>query len=186
MFFFDPPLFALLNANMQTAAWSIEMARLISAWLPMLSGVAVALGLVLGSPALRRSLLLLLVSLAVAWCMARLIRWGFPLPRPFQVDAGMRWIEHSGRASFPSMHACCAFAFAQALTLGYAKRFHVLIALAWISALAIGWSRVHLGVHFPSDIMAGAVLGCASAWVVFALANAWVRRRTPVPPTPTR
>lgn len=174
MFFFDPILFAWLNADLQTPGWSIETARFYSQWVPNLSGVAVALGLTLGSPALRRSLLLLLCALALAWCVSRLIRWGFPMPRPFQLNLGMRWLEHGGRASFPSMHACGAFAVAQAVSLGYTRRWRWLVLLAWSAALGVAWSRVHLGVHFPSDLMAGAAVGCLSAWCVWGCA--WARR----------
>lgn len=183
MFFFDPPLFAWLNANPQTAAWSIDMARLFSAWLPQLAAGAVGLGLVFGSPAVRRSLLSVLAAMALAWCVARLIRWGFPMPRPYQLEVGMRWVEHGGRASFPSMHACGAFALAQALTLAYTRRFRWLIALAWASAVAVAWSRAHLGVHFPSDLIAGAVVGCASAYTVHVLCKAWGRYRSAARPS---
>lgn len=184
MFFFDPTLFALLNADLQTPAWSIGTARFYSLWVPNLAAVAVALGLALGSPALRRSLLLLLCAVALAWCVARLIRWGFPVPRPFQLNLGTRWLEHGGRPSFPSMHACGAFAVAQAVSLGYTRRWRWLVLLAWSAALGVAWSRAHLGVHFPSDLIAGAAVGSLSAWCVWGAARALRPagvRTTPVP-----
>lgn len=182
MLFFDPTLFAWLNADLQTPSWSIETARFYSQWVPNLSGVAVALGLTLGSPALRRSLWLLLCALALAWCVSRLIRWGFPMPRPFQLNLGMRWLEHGGRASFPSMHACGAFAVAQAVHLGHTRRWRWLVLLAWSAALGVAWSRVHLGVHFPSDLIAGAAVGCLSACCVWGCA--WARRAVPTHSVP--
>ena len=175
MFFFDPFLYALVNADAQTPWLSIQAARLLSAWLPQLSGILVVLALLRGSPALRRSMLLLLLSMATAWLIARLIRWGFPTPRPFQLNLGMQWIAHGGRASFPSLHACGAFALAMSLSLGCTRRSKPLVLLAWTAAVAIAWSRVHLGVHFPSDVMAGALVGCASALLVWNLA--WRLRR---------
>lgn len=175
MFSFDPALYALLNANAQTPQLSIEAARFVSAWLPNLSAVVVAVALWRGSPALRRSLALLLLSMAMAWCIARLIRWGFPAPRPIQLNMGMQWIQHGGRASFPSMHACGAFALAQAVSLGCTRHNRPLIALAWTAAIAIAWSRVHLGVHFPSDVLAGAAVGMTSAALVWRGAP-WLAR----------
>ena len=174
MFFFDPFLYALINADAQTPLLSIEAARFISGWLPNLSGVCVAIAFWRGSPALRRSLILLLLSMATAWCIARLIRWGFPAPRPIQLDMGMQWLKHGGRASFPSMHACGAFALAQSISLGCTRHHRWVVILAWVAATAIIWSRVHLGVHFPSDVIAGAAIGICSALAVWNIAF-WVR-----------
>ena len=169
MFFFDPALYALLNADAETPWLSIETARIASAWLPDLCGVAVVLAFLRGSPALRRTLVMLLLSMALAWCITRLIRWGFPSPRPAQLDMGMQWIQHGGRAGFPSLHACGAFALAQAISLGCTRHYRPVVILAWAAALAVAWSRVHLGVHFPSDVIAGGVIGCASALAVWRL-----------------
>lgn len=176
MFFFDHALFMLLNADTQTPWFSIQFARLLSAWVPNLSAILVAIALLFGSPALRRSLLLLLLSMATAWLIARLIRWGFPAPRPFQLNLGTLWIQHGGRASFPSQHASGAFALAMALSLGVTRHRKALVALAWTAAIGMAWSRVHLGVHFPSDVMAGALVGIGSALLVWNTAF-WLRNR---------
>lgn len=169
MLFLDPPVYALLNANAQTWPISIEAARLASAWLPGLAAGAIALAFWRSTPALRRTLVLLLLSMAAAWCVARLIRWGFPAPRPAQLEMGMQWIAHGTRASFPSMHACGAFALAQAVSLGCTRHRRALVWLAWGAALLMAWSRVHLGVHFPSDVLGGAAVGICCALAVWHL-----------------
>lgn len=183
MFFFDPFLYALLNADAQTHWLSIHCARILSAWLPNISAVLVLAALVFGSPAVRRSMLLLLLSMATAWAIARLIRWGFPAPRPFHLNQGMQWIQHGGRASFPSMHASGAFALAMAITLGCTRHRKLLVALAWAAAIGVAWSRAHLGVHFPSDLMAGALVGILSAVLVWRAAF-WLRSRRQLRLTP--
>ncbi|WP_027016938.1 phosphatase PAP2 family protein [Comamonas composti] len=173
----DPALYAWLNANAQTPAVSIAVARAASAWLPLLCIAPVAWGLLLGTRAMRRSIVLVLTSMLLAWVVARLIRWGFPAPRPAQLGMGLQWIEHGLRASFPSLHATGAFAFAQALSLGCTRRRPWMTGVAWFMAASIAWSRVHLGVHFPSDVMAGALVGMASASMVWH-AWLWLRRRS--------
>jgi undecaprenyl-diphosphatase len=73
-------------------------------------------------------------------------------------------------ASFPSGHAATAFAAAVAVGLFYPKLRRPLLVLAAVVAL----SRVYLGVHYASDVLAGSllgvVLGLASVWVVRAVA----------------
>ena len=69
-------------------------------------------------------------------------------------------------ASFPSGHATTAFALATLLSLWYPRWTGGFLALAAL----VGWSRIVLGSHFPSDVLAGAVLGCA---VVLGLSRVW-------------
>jgi len=69
--------------------------------------------------------------------------------------------------SFPSGHAATSFACATvlaALVPRAAPAFYVL-------ALAIGYSRVYVGVHWPLDVVGGAVLGTATALLLLAVAR---------------
>lgn len=77
--------------------------------------------------------------------------------------------------SFPSNHTAGAFALATSLTLAYPKWYIIAPAYAW--AAAIGYSRMQLGVHYPSDVLMGAFLGAASAWGCYELRKVWTRHR---------
>ena len=105
--------------------------------------------------------------MAVAWVACRLIRWGLPMPRPVQLGMGHQWIHHGASASFPSMHAAGAFALAMGINLGVARRRQWLIVTTWLLATSVAISRVVLGVHFPSDVLAGMLTGAASATLVW-------------------
>jgi len=63
--------------------------------------------------------------------------------------------------SFPSAHATSSFAVATAMT-----RVDSVAALAFILAAALALGRPYLGMHYPSDVLAGAVLGVAIGLVV--------------------
>jgi undecaprenyl-diphosphatase len=63
--------------------------------------------------------------------------------------------------SFPSAHATSSFAVATAMT-----RVDSLGALAFVLALALSLGRPYLGMHYPSDVLAGAVLGIALGLIV--------------------
>jgi undecaprenyl-diphosphatase len=89
--------------------------------------------------------------------------------------------------SFPSGHAASSFAGAAVLTW-LAPRLAVPFV---VLALAISYSRVYVGVHYPADVAAGALLGLAVAAAALALLRAraprWpgsVRRRSPPGPRP--
>jgi len=105
-----------------------------------------------------------LVGLAtlIAGVVANLLKPVFDRPRPF--DAGL-WpalgsLPSTG--SMPSGHAATAFAAATALAL----LVPALRPAAYGLAALIGVSRVYLGVHYVSDVVAGALLGALIGWAV--------------------
>ncbi|MEP7277803.1 MAG: phosphatase PAP2 family protein [Bacteroidota bacterium] len=65
--------------------------------------------------------------------------------------------------SFPSGHTSDVFAIATTLTLQYHKWYVTVPAYAW--AGCVGYSRLYLGKHYPSDVLAGALTGVASSYV---------------------
>jgi membrane-associated phospholipid phosphatase len=77
--------------------------------------------------------------------------------------------------SFPSGHTTAAFTTATTLTLVYPKWYVAVPAYAWASSVA--YSRLHLGVHYPTDILAGAIIGSGSAWLSHK-ANRWLQRKS--------
>ncbi len=76
--------------------------------------------------------------------------------------------------SFPSGHTTAAFTTATSLTLAFPKWYVAVPAYTWAGAMA--YSRLHLGVHYPTDILAGAVVGAGSAWLCHK-ANRWLQKR---------
>ncbi|MDE3252388.1 MAG: phosphatase PAP2 family protein [Bacteroidota bacterium] len=70
--------------------------------------------------------------------------------------------KESGK-SFPSAHTSLSFATATSLSLVYKKWYVTVPAFAW--AASVGYSRLYLGEHYPSDVIAGAAVGVAGAYI---------------------
>jgi undecaprenyl-diphosphatase len=84
--------------------------------------------------------------------------------RPYEARADVRLIDQRPTTgSFPSGHTAAAFAGA----LAAGRVFPAAQVVWWLLAAAIGISRVYVGTHWPSDVLAGALVGVAAAW--FAL-----------------
>lgn len=82
-------------------------------------------------------------------------------PPAESVPAARRLVTPPVSSSFPSGHAASAAAFVTGVALE-SPSAAVFVAPV---AVAVGYSRVHIGVHWPSDVVAGAALGCALAMV---------------------
>ncbi|MGL4598008.1 MAG: phosphatase PAP2 family protein [Bacteroidia bacterium] len=96
-------------------------------------------------------------------------------PRPFVTYSDIVRRDHVGPYSFPSGHTGTAFALATSASLCYPKWY--IIAPAYVWAGAVGYSRMRLGVHYPSDVGVGAFIGAASAVTCFYINKKLIERR---------
>jgi undecaprenyl-diphosphatase len=83
---------------------------------------------------------------------------------------------HPEDYSFPSGHTSWAFQWATATSL-YAKKWYVTVP-CYAYAASIGFSRMAMGVHYPSDVLAGALLGSGSAWLSMKLNQKLFERKS--------
>ncbi len=79
---------------------------------------------------------------------------------------------HVGPLSFPSGHTTAAFATATALTLSTKKWQFAVPAYAY--AGLVGYSRMRLGVHYPSDVLGGMIIGIGSGLLTWQV-DKWIR-----------
>lgn len=93
-----------------------------------------------------------------------------PLSEMVHIVGGYR----GGSYGFPSCHAANSFALASFLTLLFANRKLSLFIFAW--AVLNSYSRVYLGVHYPGDLLVGAIIGTA-AGLAMAFAAGYVADR---------
>lgn len=134
----------------------------------------------------RRAAVAAVLSAGLGLAVGKVISELVDRARPFAADPhGVHlFAAHAADPGFPSDHATAAFAIAVAILLR--KRGWGIAALVLATVLSVG--RVALGVHYPSDVIAGAALGSAAAltlwapplrakvdWLADVLGGAWDR-----------
>ena len=128
----------------------------------------------------------MVVAIVVFWCVSKkggyyllsvgffgaltnqFLKITFRIPRPWVLDPDFQIVESAREAatgySFPSGHTQSAVG-----TFGGMARMTKVKWLRWVLiviALLVSFSRLYLGVHFPTDVLAGAIVGMISAWLM--------------------
>ncbi len=113
-----------------------------------------------------RRTFVLLGSIVLSEIFVQTIRFFYNRPRPFEIlNISHQLLFHSNGGSFPSSHATIVFAIA---TVVFLKRpFWGILFFAGAALVAIG--RVAGGVHWPTDIIAGAFIGICSTIMMYKL-----------------
>jgi membrane-associated phospholipid phosphatase len=149
--------------------------RVISAGTDLGSVFAIAgISATLAATGRRGAALDVLGAGALGWTAAQAVKPLLDRPRPYQADGVVRLVSEPAGTSWPSGHVAVAGAMAAAVTprLGSGGRLGA-AALAGF----VGLSRIYVGVHYVSDVVAGLGVGLASASTWRALRHRVSRRR---------
>jgi len=109
-------------------------------------------------------------TMAISATLTYALKYSINRKRPFETYEFIDKQSKGGGPSFPSGHTSNAFATATAMTFAFPKWYVAVPAFSW--AGAVGYSRMHLGVHYPSDVLVGAAVGAGSAWL-----GHWLNKR---------
>jgi membrane-associated phospholipid phosphatase len=106
----------------------------------------------------------LLINIAASQLITEALKISINRERPadkYTTEIFVSSPTHGG--SFPSGHTSLAFATATTLALDYKKWYVVLPAYLW--AASVAYSRMYLGVHYPSDVLGGIIIGIGSGYL---------------------
>lgn len=121
---------------------------------------------------LRMAIAAFVAAVFSRFVVAEIIRFILPRSRPFVENKVNVILQHSAsESSFPSGHASFFFALA-VVAYFYNKKLGIFL---FISAFLISISRVFGGIHWPSDILAGAIVGIFSGWLVVKLTKRFLK-----------
>jgi undecaprenyl-diphosphatase len=185
----DQALFHLINQRWTNPALDLFMAVMsnIDIWKPFLA-IIVLLALVFGGFKARACILCLLIALLISEQVTNILKSAIGRHRPKQVESvrlvelqrarpefltlfktpTIRYSDETDRnrsgPSFPSGHMTNNTAIATCLTVFYRRRG----ALYWIITAIIGYSRIYLGAHWPSDVLATLFLAAGETLLILA------------------
>ena len=131
---------------------------------PLSVGTPIAvfgLGLIQKDSSLKSKGIFMVEALCVNAFTTTALKLAFKRDRPFVTYPYLDKQADAGSYSFPSGHTSSAFAMATSLSVAFPKWY--VIAPSYLYACAAGYSRMHLGVHYPSDVLAGAIVGTGTA-----------------------
>jgi len=104
-----------------------------------------------------------LTSLSVSQIFVQVLKRSLQRERPYNILKNINTFGINLRDySFPSGHTTASFSIATTMTLNFPSISVILVILA----LTIGISRMYLGVHYPTDVIAGIVIGISSAVII--------------------
>ena len=170
----DLYLFSLINQFAGRWVWLDYFAMFCAEYLPYVLLFILFLFLIYNFRKYWKMVLeAVIAALITRFVLTSFIRWLWFRPRPFVTLNFIPLIDMSPKeAAFPSGHASFFFALSTIIYF-YNKKAGILF---YIASLFIVVARVFVGVHWPSDILAGALLGILMGWILNKLFRKHVKK----------
>ncbi len=118
-------------------------------------------GIVGNDRQMRENALYVASSTAISYGLTELLKLIVKRPRPYIQNIRIVPVYRAMGTSFPSGHTSSTIATATALSVAYPKWYVIAPAFLW--AGSVSYSRMYMGVHYPTDVSGGALLGAGTA-----------------------
>jgi membrane-associated phospholipid phosphatase len=179
---FDHKLFFAINHGLSNPFfdWLMPILRNRLTWIPLYVFLVVFFTWKFGKTGI---LIIVLMGMTFALTdsiSSRLVKYIMERPRPCNdvlIKTQVTSLVPCGTGySFPSAHAANHFGLALFAILIFYRRWKWVLPVALLWAVSITFAQVYVGVHYPSDILAGAILGCIIAYLTAASFFGFVKK----------
>ena len=130
------------------------------------AGIATA-GLIEDDKDMLRDACVMLAASTVNFGITTALKYAINRDRPYESYPDITQKTDVVSPSFPSGHTSAAFATATSVSLAYPKWYFIVPSYTWAGTVA--YSRMDLGVHYPSDVVAGALIGAGTAFLTYKI-----------------
>ena len=103
--------------------------------------------------------------------LTTLFKYSLQKDRPYITYTGINVYQTQSDPSFPSGHTAMAFSTATTLVYCYPQWYVAAPAFLW--AGTVGYSQMYLGMHYPTDVLVGALVGIGASWLSLKT-NEWI------------
>ena len=163
----DSLLFHYFNSLALKYLWLDALGIFFAKYLPYLLFSILFLLLIKNFQKYWKLIKLSFLSAILASIFTEIVRFLWFRPRPFIVREVNLLLNHTPTAAFPSMHTSFFFGLSTLLYF-YNRKAGILFLFA---SFLIGLSRVFCGLHWPSDILGGIIVGIFSGWLILKLTD---------------
>ena len=152
----DIQIFYLINVHMQNPLFDfimpiISQVGYFSFWI-----IISILIFIFGGEKGKKVAVLAIIALITGYFLTEILKYIVARPRPFDVLGGVRVLAPIGDYSWPSGHSVASFTVATIIGKEYGLIYFIIFI---IFAGLVAFSRVYNGVHYPSDVISGALIG---------------------------
>lgn len=159
-------LFYIINSNFQNSYFTFLMPLITNAGLYIFWISVCTILAIFGGEKGRNVTLILLIAIIMGYIFSELIKYIVMRPRPYQALTGVNQLAALNTPSFPSGHATQVVISSVILDRKYGY-----ILLFLLLAVIVSFSRVYIGVHYPGDVIAGALLGIGISILILHFEN---------------